>query len=257
MSLIEMRFFSESLNMCTPVNIILPLPRDARTAVSDIPVLYLLHGMGDDYSSWLRKTCVERYALEHGIAVVMPDGVLSCWEDMVHGAKYRSYVAQELPQLVRSNFPVASAREKTYIAGCSMGGFGALKLALANPEMYGTVGCFSAAHFEYQPDSLRHRLMLQRAYGDEITAYDARIADDALAVNAGRLPLRILHSCGDADALQANALKTREFFQALPKGSISYEFEMLQGKHDWTLWDTALQRFLAALNLPKTEVQLF
>ena len=97
MSLIQMRFFSEELNMFTGVNIILPLPRDAKRPVSSLPALYLLHGMGDNHTAWLRKTCVERYALKKGVAVIMPDGGLSCWEDMVHGGKYRSYVCGELP----------------------------------------------------------------------------------------------------------------------------------------------------------------
>ena len=110
MSLIQMRFFSEKLNMFTTANIILPLPRDAAKAAGNLPVLYLLHGMGDDYSAWLRKTSVERYALETGCAVVTPDGALSCWEDMVHGAAYRSYVTEELPGIIRKTFPISANR---------------------------------------------------------------------------------------------------------------------------------------------------
>ena len=257
MSLIQMRFFSESLGMFTGVNIILPLPRRAEIPVANLPVLYLLHGMGDDHTAWMRKTSIERYALERGLAVVMPDGALSCWEDMVHGLKYRSYVTRELPAFIRSNFPVAACREKTFIAGCSMGGFGALKLALANPDQYSCAGCFSAAHFEYRPPSVRNQAMLQRVYGEHLDAFDARIAADAIAANAGTLPLNIWHSCGDQDALKENALISRAFFEALPAGSIRYHFEMQQGRHDWALWDDAARRFLAALNLPEAEVQLF
>ena len=257
MSLIQMRFFSETLGMCTGANIILPQPRRAEAPLADLPVLYLLHGMGDDHTSWLRKTAIERYALEHGIAVVMPDGALSCWEDMVHGRKYRSYVSDELPGIIRSNFPVSRNRESTFIAGCSMGGFGALKLAMARPEQYSHAGCFSGAHFEYQPDSPRHREMIRRVYGEEIEAYDAQIVSDILAVNAGKLPLKLWHSCGDRDILQENALKTRDFFEALPGGSIHYHFEMQAGRHDWALWDESARRFLAALDLPESGVQLF
>ena len=257
MSLIQMRFFSEKLGMCTGANIILPLPRRAQTPTSDLPVLYLLHGMGDDHTAWLRKTAIERYALQHGLAVVMPDGALSCWEDMVHGRKYRSYVLDELPRIIRSNFPVSPGREKTFIAGCSMGGFGALKLAMARPEGYSHVGCFSAAHFEYRPASPRNREMLARVYGERLDAYDAQIAADILSVNAGSLPISVWHSCGDRDALQENALKSKAFFEALPAGSIAYHFEPQHGQHDWALWDEAVRRFLAGLNLPESEVQLF
>lgn len=256
MSVIQMRFFSEVLNIFVPANIILPLPRDAQKSVSDLPVLTLLHGMGDGYSAWMRKTAIERYALEHGVAVVMPDGELSCYENMAHGHRYRDFIVQELPQVMRSTFPVSTAREKNFIAGCSMGGFGALKLGLAHPEIWSIIGCFSAAHFEYRPASPRNQAMLKRVYGGKLDEYDAQIAKDALAANTDKLPLRIWHSCGDEDALKMNALKSRAFFEALPDGAIDYHFEMLPGRHDWALWDESARRFMDALNLPKPEVHL-
>ena len=80
---------------------------------------------------------------------------------------------------------------------------------------------------------------------------------DALQANADNLPLKIWHSCGDADALKENALKTRAFFEEMPAGSIDYHFEMLSGRHDWALWDQSVQRFLADLNLPGQEVLLY
>lgn len=257
MSLIQFRFFSECLNMCTVANIILPMPRNAALPVEDLPVLYLLHGMGDNESAWIRKTNIERYALEKGLAVVMPDGALSCYENMAQGVRYRDFICEELPGIIRANFPVSKKREKNFIAGCSMGGFGALKLALSNPEKWSIVGCLSAAHFEYRPDSPRNRDMLSRVYCDQIDAYDARIAADAANMNAGKTSLRIWHSCGDRDALRENALITRAFFENMEPGSIEYSFEMLPGKHDWALWDESIRRFLPALELPEPEVHLF
>jgi len=257
MSVIQMRLFSRALNMYTGANIILPLPRDAKKEIRDLPVLYLLHGMGDNFSAWLRKTGAERYALESGIAIVMPDGGLSCYENMAHGLRYRDYIASELPAFVQENFPVSAAREKNFIAGCSMGGCGALKIALAQPENWRAAGCFSAAHLEYRPDSPRNQAMLKMAYGDGIADCDARIAADAISANAGKMPLRILHYCGDADILKENALQSRAFFESLPGGSIDYEFEMLPGQHDWALWDACLRRFMRSLNPEKPEVRLF
>ena len=257
MSVIQMRLFSHALNMYTAANIILPLPRDAKMEIRDLPVIYLLHGMGDDYSAWLRKTGAERYALENGIAIVMPDGGLSCYENMAHGLRYMDYIARELPAFVQDNFPVSSKREKNFIAGCSMGGFGALKIALAQPESWSAAGCFSAAHFEFRPDSPRNKTMLHMAYGGNIDAADAKIAADAAKANAGKAPLRILHYCGDGDILRENALKSRAFFEALPAGSIDYRFEMLSGRHDWALWDECLHRFIRSLNPEKPEVRLF
>lgn len=257
MSLIQLRFFSEALNMCTNANIILPQPRNSRTELSPLPALYLLHGMGDDASAWLRKTCVERYALERGLAVIMPDGGLSCYENMAHGARYRDFICRELPERISACFPVSTDREKIFIAGCSMGGFGALKLGLAHPEIWSKIGCFSAAHFEYQPDARRNREMLERVYGDRIAEYDAQIAADALSVNAGSREVSIWHCCGDEDILKENAQKARAFFEEMEPGKINYHFEMLPGRHDWSLWDEAVRRFFASLELEKPEVQLF
>ena len=257
MSLIEMHVFSEALNKSTCVNVILPLPRRAELPPDGLPVLTLLHGMGDDATAWMRKSCVECYALEHGLAVVMPDGGLSCYENMAHGGAYRDYICDELPLTMRKTFPLSTQREQNFIAGCSMGGFGALKLGLARPELWSKIGCFSAAHFEYRPDSPRNQAMLRRVYGNRLDEYEARIAADAQSVNAGSLPLSIWHCCGTEDALRDNALQSRAFFEGMGAGAIAYHCEMLPGRHDWALWDAAARRFLETLELNSPEVQLF
>lgn len=249
MSLIQMSFFSKALNMYTGANVILPLPQDPSVPVRELPVLYLLHGMSDDCTAWQRKTAVERYALEHNLAVVMPNGGMSSWENMAHGGRYRDFVLDELPETMRGMFPLSAAREKNFIAGCSMGAFGALKLALARPEAYAAVGCFSGSHFEYRSENPINRAMLARVYDDgQIDAADARTAADARAAAAGNLPLRIYAACGDRDLLRENAEKSRDFLQSLG-GSLEVRFEMLPGRHDWMLWDESLRRFIEFLDL--------
>ena len=257
MPLIRMDFFSETLDMCTPVNVILPQPRDVRRESQGLPTLCLLHGMGDDHSGWLRKTAIERYALEAGLAVIMPDVALSCCENMVHGARYRDYIADELPRVMRETFPLSGDREKNFIAGCSMGGFGALKLGFAAPEKWSAIGILSAAHMEYRPDSPRIQAALWRAYGEDVDACDARIVEDVLRDNESGPRLRVWHACGDADHLRENALRSRAFFESLPEGNLRYRFEAFPGRHDWALWDNLAARFIEWLDLPKPEVRLF
>ena len=256
MSLIQMSFFSQTLNRIADVNIILPLPRHVQASFEDVPVLYLLHGMGDDYTAWLRKTNIERYALEAGLAVIMPDGGLSCYENMAHGECFRDYMRCELPSVMRSCFPISTKREKTFIAGCSMGGHGALKTALAQPEIYSAVGCFSASLLEYRPDVQSNRLMLERVYGDALSEADARNIAAAKHVAAGDMPLRVWHSCGDDDMLLECAGSTRDFFEKLQGNAIDYHFELLRGRHDWRQWDAAVERFIGFLHLPETDRQL-
>ena len=257
MSLIRMHFFSEKLNLFTSVNVILPLPRDSRSSLRPLPTLLLLHGMGDDFSAWTRQTAIERYALRAGLAVVMPDGGLSCYENMAHGGRYRDYIATELMQVMAQTFPLSARREENFIAGCSMGGFGALKMGLSLPEHWSAVGCFSAAHMEYRPDAPRNRAMLARSYGDAIDARDAQVDADLVRVNANGPGLRIWHGCGDRDALRENALKTRARIEGLPKGQLDYHFEQLPGRHDWALWDEMVARFLPWLGLAEPEVRHF
>ena len=247
MSLIQMRIFSEALNKSVGVNVILPMPRRADAPCEGLPVLTLLHGMGDDSTMWLRRTNVERYALERGIAVVMPDGGLSCYHNMLHGGRYRDYILDELPGLLRAMLPLSARREDNFIAGCSMGGFGALKLGMARAEQYAAIGCFSAAHMEYRPEHPRNQAMLARVYGETLDDCDAQIEADILAVNAGSRSIRLWHACGDNDVLRENALKSRDFFEALPEGAVDYSFETLPGKHDWALWDRMLAEFMRLL----------
>ena len=252
MGVIEMRFFSKSLSLATSVQLILPMPRHADVAVKPLPTLYLLHGMGDDDTAWLYKTNIERYATEAGLAVIMPDGELSCYENMAHGCAYRDYILDELPRVMRDCFPLSDKREDNFIAGCSMGGFGALKLGLSRPESYAAIGCFSAAHMEYQPDSFRNKHMLELVYGDKLAEIEAQIERDALKPDKPHLS--VWHACGDADVLKDNALRTRDFMEKIP--GLDYHFEMLPGRHNWALWDEMARRFIRSLKLPEPEVAL-
>ena len=142
MALAQTHIFSDVLGMSTSLHVILPQATTAqigmvgeRTA-GDPPVLYLLHGLSDDDSIWLRRTSIERYAADYGIAVVMPRVERSFYQDMAHGEKYWTYLSQELPAIVAQLFRVSIRREDTFVAGLSMGGYGAMRLALAQPERH-------------------------------------------------------------------------------------------------------------------------
>ena len=112
MALCNLKIFSESLGMQTDVNVIIPqsnLRGEIGTNISgrkgNLKCLYLLHGLSDNYSIWERRTSIERYAQDRGICVVMPDGARSFYTDMKYGGKYYTYIAKELPQIIREMFP--------------------------------------------------------------------------------------------------------------------------------------------------------
>jgi len=257
MSLIRMDFFSQALNMHTAANIILPLPKAG--PAEDIPVLWLLHGMGDDQSSWIRKSALERYALSAGLAVVIPDGCLSTYCNMVHGQRYKDYIADELPRIMAACFPLSDQREKNFIAGCSMGGYGALKIGLAHPERYAAVGCFSAANIEYRPASRFVQQTLRRNYGDEdgVDRCDEEMEANARAAAAGEYSLRLWHGWGTEDRLRPNAEISRTFFESIASPALEYHWELLPGGHDWALWDGMIEKFIAWLDLPAPKEALF
>ena len=125
MALIQCDFFSESLGFSTSMNVILPQPARERYRV-----LYLLHGMSDDHTIWCRRTSIERYVDPLGLAVVMPAVHRGYYTDMAAGYRYWTFISEELPALARSFFPLSHKREDTFVAGLSMGGYGAFKLAL-------------------------------------------------------------------------------------------------------------------------------
>ncbi len=136
-------------------------------------MLYLLHGLSDDSSAWLRYTSIERYAAPLGLAVVLPQVQRSFYSDEVHGARYWTFLSEELPSVVQSFFRVSARREDTFVAGLSMGGYGALKWALHHPDRFAAAASLSGAldvvGLSRQPD---RRDLFARVYGDTVGPHD-------------------------------------------------------------------------------------
>ena len=136
MALLHVNFYSRTLERETQMDVILPeaakkLIGMEGVATRQCKTLYLLHGMSDDQTIWQRRTSIERYAAAYGLAVVMPTTDLGWYTDMYRGDKYFAFITCELPAVCRDLFPMMSPRrEDTYVAGLSMGGYGALKCAL-------------------------------------------------------------------------------------------------------------------------------
>ena len=129
MALIHVNFFSETLGMSSQLEVVLPQRAAGQIGVGqaeesrEIPVLYLLHGMTDNHTTWGRNTCIERYTSELGFAVVMPNGHLGWYTDMKNGYDYYTYIAHEVPAVCERFFPrLSRRREGRFVAGNSMGG---------------------------------------------------------------------------------------------------------------------------------------
>src|SRR5574339_546099 len=133
MILTEVHFFSEVLTLQSTLFVLLPqrsLSNTKKAPRKQLRTLYLLHGRSDDHTAWQRQTSIERYVEGLDLAVVMPAVHLSYYTDMAHGGKYWQFISEEIPAFVRNTFSLSSARKDNFVAGLSMGGYGAFKLAL-------------------------------------------------------------------------------------------------------------------------------
>ena len=149
-------YYSSTLGNNIAINVIIPTPQGNEQIVDQdvqkqyqyetgLPVVYLLHGAYGDFSSWIRYSNIERYAQERCCAVVMASAGNFFYQDMYHGSAYRTFFTEELPVFITSVFPVSSKKEDTYIAGFSMGGYGAWYLALSAPHLYAKAASMSGA----------------------------------------------------------------------------------------------------------------
>ena len=153
MAFLELKYHSDALGMGVSVNVV--LPEKAKTLIGmtadgaaspTYKTLYLLHGLSDDHSIWMRRTSIERYAADYGIAVVMPSVARSWYTDTAYGMKYLTFVSRELPAVCQSYFRgMSTRREDNLVAGLSMGGYGAIKVALTRPDLFGYCASFSGA----------------------------------------------------------------------------------------------------------------
>lgn len=240
MALLTCDFDSEALGMGASMTVVLPETTTAEGRVerpADPPVLYLLHGLSDDHTSWLRWTSAARYAEAAGLALVMPAVGRSFYADEAHGHRYWSFVSEELPEVVRSFFGLSQAPASTYVAGLSMGGYGALRLALRHPERYAAAASMSGA--------LDLAALLQRPDRDDIRDRVFGGApgsdDDLLALlDQPRLP-RLWVGCGTEDYLYGDNVT---FVDRARAAGHDVTVDFRPGHHEWGLWDTMLARVI-------------
>jgi S-formylglutathione hydrolase FrmB len=257
MALLHVNFHSEVLGLACAMDVILPQPTGASqigmagaAGAGPHKTLYLLHGMSDDHTIWQRRTSVERYVAPLGLAVVMPAVARSFYTDMACGPRYFTFVSEELPALCRSFFPLSAAREDNFVAGLSMGGYGAFKLALSCPERFAAAASLSgaldvAARLETADDAWRAELA--NVFGPLAALAGSRHDVLALAsqlVASDRPRPRLFAWCGTEDFLLAH---NRRFAAHAADLGLALDYSEGPGDHSWGHWDTQIQRVLAWL----------
>jgi putative tributyrin esterase len=240
MAFATINYHSRSLQKASSLNIVFP---DDPGTPRPWSVFYLLHGLSDDHTIWMRRTSIERYVAGLPLVVVMPDGGRGWYTNAVEGYAYEDDLLKDVIGLVDRTFPVKAERSGRAIGGLSMGGYGAVKLGLKHSETFASVNSHSGAVGAVRDPKLVKELNpeFDRIFGK--TPKDGQEDPFALLtkIDHGRIPaLRI--DCGTNDFLLE---QNRAFHRHLESLKIPHEYQEFPGGHDWAYWDLHVREAIA------------
>lgn len=244
MAHLTINYKSSALNKPIMLDVLIPQGR------GNYKVLYLLHGAGGDHSSWVLNTRIADYVNTTDIAVVMPSGNNRFYINNIHGKDYYTYAVKELITQCEQWFNISRDPKDRYIAGMSMGGYGAFYAALNNPSMYNTAFSYSGLLnilerydnpqgidmfpvFGSRDDLINNKLDLYSlidAYAKEnekLKASDTQYNDTKFVITCGLQDPRIHMSC--------------EFNNALSAAGINTSYYETDGGHNWEYWDRCIK----------------
>jgi putative tributyrin esterase len=236
----DVTFRSSSLNRDITYRVILPAHIDA---THKLPTVYLLHGGGADYRSWSNDSDVSQFA-GRKLVLVMPEGDSSYYVNAARRPddRFEDYIANDLIADVEARFPASPLRNDRAVVGVSMGGFGAITLALKHPDLFGFVAALSPAldvptrvfSIKRWSQWRAHRAIFGPWNGGHQRENDpfslARSADPAAT------PYFFI-TCGEQEGLlPAN----RRFADLMAERHFGYEFHIVPGGHNWEQWNTRL-----------------
>lgn len=238
---LEMNFRSAELNRQTQVYVLMPNGNDA-----PCKTLWLLHGLSDNHTSWMRYTSIEQYAKKYNLAVIMPNVDRSWYTDTTYDANYFSFITKELPEVCFRTFRrMSRSREDNIVAGLSMGGYGAMKSALTFPEQYGA--CISLSGSlditrKGRPCNINEWKSIfgfdmespLELEGSEHDLYTLAAKNKA----EGKAFPKLYMWCGLDDVLlEIN----RNYDQHLTELGVAHRYEESEGDHSWKWWDLHIQ----------------
>jgi len=231
-------------------------------------VVYLLHGLHGNQGTWIDNTTLPYFCKNYNIVFVIPEAGRSFYCNQKYGRKYFSFISEELPQISKNIFNISARREDTAVMGCSMGGYGALKLALSKPEQYGFCGAIATACAYLKPildglradaDSYRNKGAeeaeilndLYAIYGDDLE-YLPENDISALIKNfpEGKPMPKIYATCGTEDDLRGENLRLRDDMRGT---AFDFTYEEWPGGHEWYFFNDALKKTLEFWNRSKEE----
>lgn len=247
----------KSLQRRTSISVILPsdnihfLQDTEEIVPKPYKTLYLLHGLYGSDDIFLANTSIQKFAEDNGIAIVIPCGENSFYVDNEKAhAYYGEYVGQELLDITRNIFPLSDKREDTFIAGFSMGGYGAIRNGLKYSQNFSKIGMISAALItddiiNYTDDNnvLRSKQFYESVFDDLNKLQGSDKDPKALIKNCNNIP-DIFMACGVDDFLYE---KNVDFYEFLNSENVNVSFVEASGEHTWEFCDKHIKEFIKTL----------
>ncbi|MCR4922494.1 MAG: alpha/beta hydrolase fold domain-containing protein [Lachnospiraceae bacterium] len=253
----RIRFYS--MAQAGQVDITFVIPNDVSDIMKEgnknydrsMKTLYLLHGFSGNDCDWEYNGIAEDIAFEYNMAVIMITAGNNFYLDRkATGCQFGTYAGEEAVEYTRKLFGLSDKREDTFIAGLSMGGFGALHTALAYPETFGGVIALSSALIihkiakmkEGEYDDIANYEYYKEVFGDlsKVEESDANpeLLYNKLKASGEEIP-PIYMAVGTEDFLYDNNQEMKEF---LEKNEADFKYEEGPGIHDWKFWNKYITR---------------
>ncbi len=237
MARLHVQFASKQLEKTTDLYIVKP---DSFHPKKPLRTLFLLHGYTGNYSDWLFYTNVEKYITTMNMILVMPSAYNGFYTNTNYGINHFNYIADELPAFIESLFNISLDSENTFIAGLSMGGYGALKVALSRPFRFSKAASFSGVldvASIREDDTIGKRKLFVNTFDNPIKDQDNlfRLAEQAL----NQVDLYI--SCGTEDFLFNH---NQNFHNHLKEIGYNHIYITRPGNHTWEFWDEEIKKAL-------------
>lgn len=211
------------------------------------PVLYLLHGFGNNHTNWTSYANVELFAEERNMAVVMFSGENKSYINRSMDSFF-DFIEEELPEFIVNMFPISAKPENTYIAGLSMAGYGSLVHGLSHPEKYAAIGSFSGAVSVVD--------MSENKEEGALSEYSAGLLDPkflAKKINEdGRMFPKMYIACGEEDFLYKDNIAFKD--QLIELGADVTWISLPGYTHEWRFWNLQVEKFLEWI--PRTDVHV-
>jgi enterochelin esterase-like enzyme len=233
------------------------LPPDYESSERSYPVLYLLHGGGDDQSGWIQfgeVLHITDKAIKNGMAtpmiIIMPDantGQRGYTNDVTGAWRYEDFFFEELIPYVEKKYRIRSEKRYRAVAGLSMGGGGTFYYALHRPDLFSAACPLSASIGPLNREEMNNHMQRRGMSAATQEQMDAWYEKYSVLDMINKMPenkkraVRWYIDCGDDDFLyEGNAL----VHIAMRKNEIPHEFRIRDGGHNWTYWRESLPEVL-------------